>query len=99
MEKNLNFAPTQNLSSWIRYARCCVIITMPTTPNKTYCQWILRFNHFVGGKTHPRDLSIRDSYRLDFQLRACLSPATDDCGSGKKMNINDKHLLKVIITT
>jgi integron integrase len=25
---------------------------------QTYCQWILRFIHFFGGKTHPRDLVV-----------------------------------------
>ena len=27
---------------------------------QTYCQWILRFTHFFGGKTHPRELGFRD---------------------------------------
>lgn len=27
---------------------------------QTYCQWILRFIHHFGGKTHPRDLGARD---------------------------------------
>lgn len=27
---------------------------------QTYCQWILRFLHFFGGKTHPQNLSVRD---------------------------------------
>jgi integron integrase len=31
---------------------------------QTYCQWILRFIHFFGGKTHPRELSFRDVERF-----------------------------------
>ena len=27
---------------------------------QTYCQWILRYIHHFGGKTHPRDLGARD---------------------------------------
>ena len=29
-----------------------------------YCQWILRFLSFFGGKTHPRDLGARDIERF-----------------------------------
>lgn len=31
---------------------------------QTYSQWILRFIHFFGGKTHPKDLDIRDVERF-----------------------------------
>jgi len=31
---------------------------------QTYCQWILRFIHFFGGKTHPRNLGARDIERF-----------------------------------
>ncbi|MCB2184212.1 MAG: phage integrase N-terminal SAM-like domain-containing protein [Desulfobulbaceae bacterium] len=31
---------------------------------QTYAQWILRFIHFFGGKTHPRDLSAKDIERF-----------------------------------
>ncbi|MBF0234561.1 MAG: phage integrase N-terminal SAM-like domain-containing protein [Desulfamplus sp.] len=26
---------------------------------QTYCQWILRYIHFYGGKTHPKDLGAK----------------------------------------
>jgi len=31
---------------------------------RTYCQWILRFIHFFGGKTHPKNLGSRDVERF-----------------------------------
>lgn len=31
---------------------------------QTYCQWILRFIHFFGGKTHPKDLGVRGVERF-----------------------------------
>jgi integron integrase len=31
---------------------------------QTYCQWILRFIYFFGGKTHPRDLGVREIERF-----------------------------------
>ena len=31
---------------------------------QTYCQWILRFIYFFGGKTHPRDLDVTDVERF-----------------------------------
>jgi len=31
---------------------------------QTYCQWILRYIYFFGGKTHPRDLNYRDVERF-----------------------------------
>jgi integron integrase len=31
---------------------------------QTYCQWIRRYIHFFGGRTHPRDLGVRDIERF-----------------------------------
>lgn len=31
---------------------------------QTYCQWILRFINFFGGKTHPRELGVKDLERF-----------------------------------
>ena len=31
---------------------------------QTYCQWILRFIHFFGGKIHPRNLGVNDVERF-----------------------------------
>ena len=31
---------------------------------QTYCQWIRCYIHFFGGRTHPRDLGVRDIERF-----------------------------------
>lgn len=45
---------------------------------QTYSQWILRFIHFFGGKTHPRDLSIRDIERFlsDLAVKRAVAAST-----------------------
>jgi integron integrase len=45
---------------------------------QTYCQWILRFIHFFGGKTHPRDLGARDVERFlsDLAVKRKVSTST-----------------------
>ena len=45
---------------------------------QTYCQWILRFIHFFGGKTHPRDLGAKDVERFlsDLVVRQKVSAST-----------------------
>ena len=45
---------------------------------QTYCQWILRFIHFFGGKTHPRDLSIGDIERFlsDLAVKRAVAAST-----------------------
>ena len=45
---------------------------------QTYCQWILRFIYFFGGKTHPRNLGVRDVERFlsDLAVKRGVSPST-----------------------
>ncbi len=45
---------------------------------QTYSQWILRFIHFFGGKTHPRDLGVRDVERFlsDLAVKQKVSSST-----------------------
>lgn len=45
---------------------------------QTYSQWILRFIHFFGGKTHPRDLGVRDVERFlsDLAVKQKVSAST-----------------------
>ena len=45
---------------------------------QTYCQWILRFIHFFGSKTHPRNLAVRDVERFlsDLALKQEMSSST-----------------------
>ncbi len=45
---------------------------------QTYCQWIMRFIHFFGGKTHPRNLGVRDVERFlsDLAVKREVSSST-----------------------
>jgi integrase len=45
---------------------------------QTYCHWILRFLYFFGGKTHPKDLCVRDVERFlsDLAVRKEVAAST-----------------------
>ncbi len=45
---------------------------------QTYCQWILRFIRFFGGKTHPRDLGAKDVERFltDLAVKQAVAAST-----------------------
>ena len=45
---------------------------------QTYCQWILRFIRFFGGKTHPRDLGAGDIERFltDLAVKQAVAAST-----------------------
>ena len=45
---------------------------------QTYCQWILRYLHFFGGKTHPRKLGAGDVERFlsDLAVNRQVAPST-----------------------
>ncbi len=45
---------------------------------QTYCQWIMRFIRFFGGKTHPRNLGVRDVERFlsDLAVKREVSSST-----------------------
>jgi len=54
MENKPKFRPNPNLKLMdqvqevLRYHHCAY------RTEQTYCQWILRYIHYFGGKTHPR---------------------------------------------
>ena len=45
---------------------------------QTYSQWILRFIHFFGGKTHPRDLGVKavERFLSDLAVKQEVSSST-----------------------
>ena len=47
---------------------------------KTYCQWILRYIHFFGGTTHPKNLSTNHIERFlsDLTVNRSVSASTQN---------------------
>ncbi len=78
MENNIRFHPNPKLKLMEQVCEVLRYHHYAYRTEQTYSQWILRFIHFFGGKTHPRDLGARDVERFlsDLAVKQKVSAST-----------------------
>jgi len=64
MENKPKFTPNPKLKLMDQVRQVLRYYHYAYRTEQTYVQWILRFIHFFGGKTHPRDLGTEDIERF-----------------------------------
>ncbi|MEA3547676.1 MAG: integron integrase [Thermodesulfobacteriota bacterium] len=78
MENKPKFRPNQKLKLMDQVREVLRYHHYAYRTEQTYCQWILRFIHFFGGRTHPRNLGIRDIERFlsDLAVQRAVAAST-----------------------
>jgi len=78
MESKTKFRPNPDLKLMEQVREVLRYHHYAYRTEKTYSQWILRFVHFFGGKTHPRELSSFDIERFlsDLAVKKEVSAST-----------------------
>jgi len=78
MEKQLKFRPNPKLRLMDQVREVMRYHNYAYRTEKIYCEWILRYLHFHGGKTHPRNLNARhvEQYLSYLVVQREVSPAT-----------------------
>ena len=64
MERKPKFRPNPKLKLMDQVCEVLRYHHYAYRTEQTYCQWILRYIHFFGGKTHPAKLGYRDVERF-----------------------------------
>ena len=64
MEKEFRFRPNPKLKLMEQVRETLRYYHYAYSTERTYCQWILRYIHHFGGKTHPRLLNERHIERF-----------------------------------
>jgi len=70
MENKITFRPNPRLRLMDQIREVLRYHHYAYRTEETYCQWILRYLHFYGGKTHPRDLGASHVERFLSHLAA-----------------------------
>jgi hypothetical protein len=60
MESKLKFRPNPNLKLMDQVREVIKCHRRAYCTEQTYCQWILRYIHYFGGKTYPRLLGAKN---------------------------------------
>jgi len=78
MEDKIKFRPNPDLKLMEQVREVLRYHHYAYRTEKTYCQWILRYIRFFGGKTHPRLLNFRDVERFlsDLTLKQEVAAST-----------------------
>ena len=78
MENKIKFKPNPNLKLMDQVKEVLRYHHYVYRTETSYCQWILRYIHFHGGKTHPKFLSTNDveRYLSDLASRRKVSAST-----------------------
>ena len=78
MEDKIKFRPNQDLKLMEQVREVLRYHHYAYRTEQTYCQWILRYIRFFGGKTHPRLLNFRDVERFlsDLTLKQEVAAST-----------------------
>ena len=77
MENKPKFRPNPKLKLMVQTREVLRYHHYAYSTEKNYCQWILRYIYFFGGKTHPNTLGAKDieSFLSHWVLRELLGHA------------------------